>query len=257
LAHPTVFSAKNLMPERMIALANALKPEDIPPMVKLAITEETFSDAAGLAGMSERLFDTPSAIARVWRALDYSQTMTLSAVKTEDPNGRPLQFEWVLLRGNPKKVRIKPLDPNGNTTRIEIDWHDARPVMPLLPRTTNRVDIGVFAWNGAHYSAPAFVSVTFPTHQARAYSQESGMERRLQSIDYSKSLKGGYVDPALHWVADWRDEFGYDDSGRINFWQRVLPDQTIVYQDGHTSGPESSPQYDFGWSLRPRQLFLR
>lgn len=210
------------MPERMIALANALRPEDVPPMVKLTVEAETFSNAAGLAGMSERLYDTPSAIARIWRALEYSQALTLSTAETEDPNGRPLRFEWVLLRGNPKNVRIEPLNPQGSTARIDIDWHVERPITPLLPRRTSRVDIGVFAWNGAHYSAPALVSVTFPTHQARVYGKNNGKDRLLLSVDYSKGLESGYVDPLLYWVAEWRDEFGYDESGQINFWTREL-----------------------------------
>ncbi len=89
----------------------------------MTIEDETFSNAAGLAGLSERLFDTPSAIARVWRSTDYSQSMTVSVEETTSPNKRPLDFNWVVLRGDPERVKIKTLDGKGLRAEIEVDWH--------------------------------------------------------------------------------------------------------------------------------------
>ena len=66
-AHPTVFRADQLRVDEMIGRAAAMRPETIPPMVRLTVEEEDFASAAGLGQLSERLFTTPSAIARLWR----------------------------------------------------------------------------------------------------------------------------------------------------------------------------------------------
>jgi hypothetical protein len=257
-AHPTVFASEKLMPDRMIALANALKPDEVPPLVKLEVTEETFSRAAGLGQLSERLYDTPSAIARVWRSLDYSQEMVVSAARTTDPNGHPLGFDWVVLRGDPQRVRIVKLDSNGAKARIEVDWHDERIFFSEGRRLTSRVDIGVFASNGFHDSAPALISITFPTHQVRVYSDDGPNEgKAIKSVDYSKNLSTGYVDPAIYWVADWRDEFGYDDLGQLNQWTRVLPVRSIEYNVGQNPGLATPPEYRTDVSQQPLQLYMK
>jgi hypothetical protein len=58
LAHPVVFDGSLLQPERMVAAAAAMRPEDVPPRVSLSVEAEDFGSAAGLAGRDERLFDT-------------------------------------------------------------------------------------------------------------------------------------------------------------------------------------------------------
>lgn len=222
-AHPSVFGPEAIQLTRMIALANSLKPEDIPPMVELSVTSEQFSDKAGLDQRSERLFDTPSAIARVWRGPDFSRQMVVSAARTQDPNGRALTFDWVLLRGDPAHVRIVPLDAAGTAARLEFDWQEARPVSARDPRLTSRVDIGVFAWNGVHDSAPAFVSVSFPTHQARRYEPGPDGAQRLAEVDYDAIGRGAAFDPILHWSAPWRDVQVYDAKGKPAGWLRIGP----------------------------------
>ena len=104
-------------------------------------------------GLSEQLFDTPAAIARIWRSRACTRAMTVSAEETADPNGRPLSFEWRLLQGDPARVRITPAE-DGRTARIEIDWHEPFPISKDNPIRSARVDIGVFANNGVHDSAP-------------------------------------------------------------------------------------------------------
>ena len=233
-AHPTVFDAGAVAPARMMALAQSLRPEDIPPMVRLAVEDESFADAAGLARLSERLFDTPSAIARIWRAPAFEQTMTLSAGATTDPNGRPLRFEWVLLRGDPGRVRIEPLDATGTRARLVVDWHDRRPLSPRNARLGDRVDIGVFADNGVHLSAPAFVSISFPTHQLRRYEPgpDGGME--LGAIDYDALGRDAAFDPLLHWSAPWRDMRRADGT-----WVRITAEGTEPLEgDGSGLGYE-------------------
>ncbi|WP_209426785.1 hypothetical protein [Pararhodobacter sp. SW119] len=237
VAHPTVFRRGDLAAQRMVALANAITPADIPPLVVLRVEAESFRPVAGLAEMSEGLFDTPAAIARIWRGWESRKEMIVSAAATRDPNGRPLTFTWVLLRGDPEKVRITPLDPAGTRARITLDWHDRYPISPHGPRLTERVDIAIIAHNGVHDSAPSFVSVSFPTHELRRYEAGPDGMLRLHEIDYDAVAREARFDPVLHWSAPWRDVFDHDGDGRITGWTRHHADggtSTHVLPEGAT-----------------------
>jgi len=87
LAHPSVIPRDQINLMRMVQLANALTPETVPPMVRLAVLSEEDAvegiDYFG-EGLSERLFDTPAAIARIWRSHAYRRSMTVSAEATRD-----------------------------------------------------------------------------------------------------------------------------------------------------------------------------
>jgi hypothetical protein len=220
LAHPTAFDPDQISPERMVALAAAIKPDVIPPLVRLSVMAEDFTPTAGLAQLSERLFDTPSAIARIWRGADWERDMTVSARQTVDLNGHALQFSWVLLQGDPADVRIEPLDPAGTQARITMRW----PAMPApdapRPRKGTRIDVGVFAWNGFHDSAPAVISVSFPDHELRHYAPDATGQMRLIDIDYDAIGRGVGFDPLLHWSAPWRDILVDDGASAARGWWR-------------------------------------
>jgi hypothetical protein len=223
-AHPTVFSRDRLQPERMAAMAGAMEPGDIPPLVVMRVEDESFHARAGLADMSERLFDTPTAIARIWRGWEAEKEMVVSVEGARDPNGRELAFDWVLLRGDPERVRITPLDDLGRRAHVAVGWHERRPVMPRAERLSDRVDIGVFARNGVHDSAPAFVSVSFPAHEQREFETGPNGIMRLAAVDYDAIGRGQTFDPVLHWSAPWRDEFAHDERGYITGWTRHYAD---------------------------------
>ncbi|WP_120499353.1 hypothetical protein [Roseovarius sp. EL26] len=233
-AHPTVFDGNKLVPERMVAFAASMKPTEIPPMMRLKVEGEDFSKQAGLAGLSEKLFTTPSAIARVWRDLAYRREMIVSAADTKDPNGRDLRFEWIVLRGDPERVKITLLDGPGRRAKIELQWHNMPLTVAANDILSHRIDIGVFAYNGAHDSAPAFISISFPTHQKRIYEKSATSGHVLmKSVDYS-NVTAPHFDPLLHWWASWRDEYEYDQAGEVIGWRRVQPDGTskIIAADG-------------------------
>ncbi|WP_417525519.1 hypothetical protein [Marinovum sp.] len=224
-AHPVVFGAGQLRAGQMVAQAADLRPDDVPPMVRLRVVEEDFSGSAGLAGLDERLLDTPAAIGRLWRSFAWERSLLVSAEDTIAPNDRSLRFEWRLLRGDPERVRIEPQGPGGRSARIHIAWHD--PWTESAPgrkapteRLMSRVDIGVFANNGVHDSAPSFISVDFPEHQIRQYATWTGGEKRLLSIDYDAEGRGAYFDPLLYWSAAWTDTAHYHKSGVISGWDR-------------------------------------
>lgn len=232
-AHPVAMDGDTIRLGRMISHAQALTPETVPPMVGLDIAAETFQKKAGLAGINERLFDTPSAIARVFRGLGWAHEMEVRAGPVTAANDAPLRYHWVLLQGDPERVWIEPLDEAGHRARLRIAWHESYyiPVSnaPLrLRRRTSRVDIGVFADNGTEISAPAFVSISFPTHQRRTYGEVAGA-MRLLSVDYDADSRADPADPKLHWAAPWKDLFEHASDGSIRGWTRHTPTGTTAY----------------------------
>ncbi len=225
-AHPAAFDGADINLARMITLANSIAPDAIPPMVRIRMIDETQArqglDYFG-EGLSEQLFDTPSAIGRVWRARAGRRSFTVSAAETRDPNGRPLAFEWRLLQGDPDLVEIAPFD-GGRQARITLDWQEPQPVSGAPGITAARIDIGVFANNGVHDSAPAILSVALPAHEARRYEPGAdGDIPRLAEIDYAAHPET-YVDPMLTARADWRDELHYDTEGAPIGWTRTRRD---------------------------------
>ncbi len=256
-AHPVVFSKEQLAPERMVSLAGSLQPGHIPPMVVLTVEQEDFQQAAGLAQLSETLFDTPSAIARIWRSDDFTKRMVVSAADTTDPNGNPLQFSWVLLGGDPDRVRITPIGENGARAEISIDWHDTWQVAPINKRTTSRLDIGVFAWNGYHDSAPAMISIKFPGHQIRRYEERpDGAGMRLKSIDYDASQRKARYDPAIFWFARWKDDLIYDDASNLIRIDRTFRKNAATLSSLHQLSDGTKVRYDLTNRGRHRSLSM-
>jgi hypothetical protein len=221
-AHPSVFEGGQLDVEKMVKMAHEMNAGEIPGLAILTVKEETKA-RAGVDYMSpfpEQLFDSTCAIARVARSMDFERRMVVSAESSEDPNGRPLRFRWVVLRGDAEAIRIQPLNGQGSLAEIRIPYHTRRPVLPGAPIESRRVDIGVFTHNGAYYSAPSFVSVLFLDNETRVYDGT-----RIQSVEYKSRARGGnYTDPGLEYVKDWKDEYRQDDQGRLLGWTRTMPD---------------------------------
>ncbi|TPE48414.1 hypothetical protein [Amaricoccus solimangrovi] len=220
-AHPAAYEPYDINLARMVSLANSIRPSDIPPQVRIAVTAEDLG-TEGLdffgTGLSEQLFDTPAAVARIWRSRAHTRTITLSAAETADPNGRALSFAWRLLAGDPEKVRISPSE-DGRSATIELDWQEPFPISKDNPVTSHRVDIGVFANNGVHDSAPAILSVYFPPDEARVYETGPDGTARIASIDHHGHPEAP-ADPLLLPRADWRDDYLYAEDGAPLGWIR-------------------------------------
>lgn len=219
-AHPTAFDAESLRPSAMVALAQAIDPEKIPPMVQLDVLRdlEATPGVDYLArNLSEQLFTTPGAVARVWRSFAGQRRLEVSAEATVDPNGHPLTFTWVLLRGDPDKVTIIPSGPGGARAEIIADWHEPGEIIGPGDIETSRIEIGVFAHNGHHVSAPAFVSIALPRHQQREYAGR-GADAQLWRIDYDAG--DSYVDPLIWPVAGWNDRLAHGPDGRVEVLTR-------------------------------------
>ena len=159
-------------------------------------------------------------MARIWRSSAWSRTLTVSAEATGDPNGRPLTFTWAVLRGDPERTRIEMLDEAGTRARITVEWQDPRPVPGLPDIVSRRVDIGVFASNGVHDSAPAFVSVLLPRHETRVY--EAGPDGAMRPVSIDRAAgPDDYADPALFPAMPWRDDYLYAADGASLGWTRT------------------------------------
>jgi len=238
-AHPPVFRAEDIDLGAMIRLAQALKSETIPPMVRLTLRRASAPGPAFADRLDERLFDTPGAIARVWRGVASQRVYEIEA-QARDPNGRPLRFHWRILRGDPERIRIEPLDETGARVRVRLGWHEPT-LVPGRPEITSlRVDIAVFADNGAELSAPAFFSMLFPAHQKRAFGGG-----RLLVLDHRAGRKT-YADPLIWPRRDWEDRFLYDGGGRLIGWTRRGPDGKVRSFTAHglevlETGPDGRP----------------
>lgn len=217
-AHPTVFDQVDLRLDRMLALANAMTADAIPPRAQIAVTAEHQAMQPFASPLPEELFTTPDATARMWRGGGRTRTYRLSAAGSFDANGRPLTFSWRVLGGDPNRIEIKRLKPDASEVEITIEWHEN--IRNAAGLKSSRIDIGLFAHNGAEYSAPAMFSVMLPAHQSRVYSKDRS-DRRPLSIAYlpPNGVKV-YADPVIWPRRDWNDVFDYDDRGNLLGWTR-------------------------------------
>jgi len=220
VAHPPVFDAENLEPLRFLKMAQDLEVDNLPPLVRMQILEEDqFKSATDFFGSGhERIFDTPSAIARIHRTKHFMRRMVVSTENSLDLQGKPLKYHWKLLSGNPGLVRITQLNPSFSRAEIEVAYHVDRFEHPGSGLLSSRVDIGVFADNGSMLSAPGFITIYFPPNIHREYVQG-----RVSVIDYGDEKAGQlYGDPILTPIRDWRDEYHYDEaSGEVSGWTRT------------------------------------
>jgi len=220
MAHPVVFDARNLDAKAMVRMAHDLTPEQIPPLVTL----RTVKDAQAEPGVdyfdmrSEGLFDTPFAIARVVRGVARTRSMTLEA--TAAPKSDGIVYQWVVLQGDPAKITIQPLKPDGSQVTVTVAYHGVyRPTgTDGQPATlqTSRVDLGCFVRYGTHYSAPSLVSFYYLPNEERVYRDDG----QIQSVDYANSAHR-YADPILTMQKGWKDLYAYDQQGRLTGWYRT------------------------------------
>lgn len=218
VAHPTVFDSNNLDVLRMIEMAHSVTPESLPPIALLAVESED-KPIVGRdyfdVGERERLFDTPFSVARVWRSTQQKRKYKLSA-KGADLNNKALTYHWKVLRGDASKIEIKP-STAGVTAEVTITWQGRGPILPESKMESNRIDIGLFAFNGEYYSPPAFFCVNTLDNEAREYDDQG----RIKSVTYMGAAeKGNYVDPTFDIPKSWKDEYHYDDSGKLLGWTR-------------------------------------
>jgi hypothetical protein len=176
MAHPTVFEGSWVDPLAMVKRAHEITADRIPPLVKLLVVEERKAvagkDFFEPPGYTEQHSDTVSVIARIWRGRDRQRRLLVSAEESLDVNKKPLTFTWVVLRGDEKRIQIRPRNKAGSVAEIIVAYHERRPIAPGSPMESNRVDIGVFAHNGSYYSAPGFITFYSLDCEGRTYDEK-------------------------------------------------------------------------------------
>lgn len=221
-AHRVVMDGSQVDVTKMVERAHALTMDNLPPQIVLKVMDE---DQA-VAGRdyfspltSEILYETPAAIGRVVRSMQYERRIVVSAGESRDFTNKPLSYHWRVLQGDQTRIRLKPLNKSGSLMELTVPYHERFPVEPGSAMEANRVDIGAFVHNGDHYSAPAFVSFYYLDNEKRVY----GSRQELLSTQYSGALTpGNYVDPMVDLPKDWLDEYQYDKSGALTGWIRTL-----------------------------------
>lgn len=221
-AHPPVFEGGNLNARKMSEMAHEMKLETLPPQIFLKVEDED-KPVAGRDYFdprpSESLYETPAAIGRVVRSMQYQRRMVVSAAESKDFKDAPLTYHWRVLRGDPSRIQIKPLNKTGSRVELLVSYHERFPVEPGSAMEGNRVDIGAFINNGKYYSAPAFVSFFYLDNEKRVY----GAKHEILSVQYSgANTPGNYVDPMIDIPKDWLDEYRYDGEGSLTGWTRTL-----------------------------------
>lgn len=220
-AHPTVFDGKHLDELKMVKLAHEITKEKLPPIAGIRVVEED-RGVVGQdyfdAGEREALFDTPCAIARVVRSTKYVKRMVISAEASKDLNGRELTYHWSVLRGKSGEIKINKLNEAGSIVELLVPYHERMPIAGGSDMASNRVDIGAFVHNGAYYSPPAIISLFYLDNEHRIYDEK----KRIAVMDYAHTQKSlNYVDPMLDMPKDWRDEYQYNDEGKLLGWTRI------------------------------------
>jgi hypothetical protein len=181
-AHPVVFDGELLDEEKMARMAQAMTPDKIPPIVQVSVVQES-EPRAGRdffevpKPLDHKLADARVSISRVFRGALDEYGMILDLSKTADVMGRQVKLTIRVLQGDPRLVRIDHAG-TGPYARLRVRWQP-----PFINRAgirSSRVDIGVFATNGAALSAPAILSFYMLPNERRFY----GKDGRVAEIEY-------------------------------------------------------------------------
>lgn len=181
-AHPVVFDGAQIDEEKMVRIAHEMTPDKIPPLVALQVIEETkIEDGKNyfeLPGSYPwQLSDTPVSIARILRGNEAEHGMLIGFDKTLDLTKALLQMRVTVLQGDPRFVRIESA-PGSNVMRIRVRWQP--PVITTTGIRSHRIDIGIFADNGASISAPAIISFYMLPNEMHFYDEQG----RVAEIHY-------------------------------------------------------------------------
>ena len=217
VAHPPAFQASNLDTVKLVQMAHGLTTNDLPPLVVLNVQSETqmipdrdFFDIL----RSEQLFDSPLAIARIFRGTARTRTLEFrTQCRRADA-----KLHWVVLQGDPSKITFSPCATNSALMTLTVAYHDPfqTPLGNGKSIMTARVDIGIIAETAAGFSVPAFVSFCFLGNERRTYADDG----RILSVDYTRR-QTGYTDPLMSYTRNWKDRYLYDSRNNLTGWIRT------------------------------------
>ena len=166
-------------------------------------------------GLSEQLFDTPAAIARIWRSKAGRRTMLVSAEDTRDPNGRPLDLPLAPAAGRPREGARSSRSTAARRARITLDWHDPFPISEEDPLTDRPRRHRRLRQQRRARQRPGDPQLVLPARRdphLRARPRRRAAHRRDRPRRPGQAAKA-YPDPMLVARADWRDDFAYAPDG--------------------------------------------
>ena len=99
-----------------------------------------------------KLSDMPVSVARILRGNEAEHGMLISLDQTINPGKDPLQLRASILQGDPRFVRVERA-PGKAVMRLRVRWQP--PIINSTGIRSHRIDIGIFADNGASISAPS------------------------------------------------------------------------------------------------------
>ena len=138
-AHPTSFPGNGLDVRRLVSLASAMTPAQIPPLAPLSVAAVAPKDKPV---WPELTYATPFAVAFVLRSADEKRSFLLSTKGSDE-------FAFVQTHGSGVDVGIERVQPS--VAKVTVGRKGLSP--------TNRVDITVVARNkGTGWGAPSYVS---------------------------------------------------------------------------------------------------
>ena len=226
-AHPAAFEGYTINPARMVSLAQSIEPDAIPPEVRIAVTAEELGiegvDYFG-EGLSEQLFDTPGAIARIWRSKAGDADDDRLGGGDPRPERPAARIPLAPAPGRPGKGHDRAL-----RGRHQRDDHPrlARPLRHLRGQPGRPRPASTSASSprtASTTSAPAILSWYFPPSEKRRTEPGPDGAPRIAAIDHTNPGRA-YADPILVPRADWRDDFAYDAGGTLLGWTRVRGDR--------------------------------
>ncbi len=223
VAHPVVFDSTTLNELKMVQRAHDMTPEKIPPLVQISVAEETtfasgkdYFEPAG--ALTHKLADTPVSIARIMRGSVDEYGMLIFLGKIADLEKRPLKLLFQVLQGDPKLVHIDH-SGGGPYARIRVRWHP--PMITATGIRSHRVDIGIFATNGANVSAPAIISFYMLPNERRFYDA-SGHLTEIAYQAYNPDLGLPASPKDLRWLRTMLDVSIAGDGLRSHLMEKLL-----------------------------------
>ena len=194
-AHPPVFQGRDVNARKMVELAHEMTLASLPPLTQIRVLNED-EPILGLdyfePERTEKLGDTPAAIARVFRGSAQMRKITIDATGSKDLNDKPVKFFWTVLQGDASQIKIDYRNAEHSIAEITIPYFNRFPVAEIPGLETNRVDIGIFVHNGKWYSSPTFLTFHTLDSESRTYDANG----RIVDIGYGAGT-------AAVSVADW------------------------------------------------------
>jgi hypothetical protein len=205
-AHPVVFDGNQLDESKMIHLAHEMTPLNIPPVAVMEMLWERGSqpgmDFFEREGVTEKLGDGQTCLARVFRSTNELYEAKLSARRSVEVQAKPLTMKWVVLQGRKECVELEP-SKDGAEATLKVRWHDDMVSSAGTGISTRRVDVALFASSPVADSPPAIFSLYMLPNEKRFFNKQGRLtEVCYQAINEHDGIPRMEDDPRwLEWLS--------------------------------------------------------